>query len=101
MRSRSILNSNSTNPKSPPRRASEAALAMQAALLRLNQLRGLAPDARLSVAQTGFSLRPAENLETLVALARTNNFEIRQRAVELAQQGFRVELQKQYLEAVE
>src|SRR5439155_2770866 len=83
------------------RRASEAALAMQAALLRLNQLRGLAPDARLSVAQTGFSFRPAENLETLVALARTNNFEIRQRAVELAQQGFRVELQKQYLEAVE
>ena len=76
------------------RKASEAALATQAALLGLNQLRGVAPDAQLSVVQTEFSFRPAENSETLVALARTNNFEIRLRAVELAQQGFRVELAK-------
>jgi len=76
------------------RKASEAELAAQAALLELNQLRGGAPDARLSVVETHFTFRPAENLETLVALGRTNNFEIRLRAVELAQQGFHVELAK-------
>jgi cobalt-zinc-cadmium efflux system outer membrane protein len=76
------------------RKASEATLATQAALLELNQLRGVAPDARLSVASTHLAFRPAESMETLVALARTNNFELRLRAVELAQQGFRVELAK-------
>ena len=76
------------------RKASEAAVATQAALLELNQLRGVAPDARLSVGQTHLAFRPAEPRETLLALARTNNFELRVRAVELAQQGFRVELAK-------
>ena len=76
------------------RKASEATLATQAALLELNQLRGVAPDAQLSVASTHLAFRPAESTETLVALARTNNFELRLRAVELAQQGFRVELAK-------
>jgi cobalt-zinc-cadmium efflux system outer membrane protein len=33
-------------------------------------------------------------METLTALAHTNNFELRLRAVELAQQGFRVDLAK-------
>ncbi len=69
------------------RRASQATLATQAALLELNKLRGLPPDAHLA-------FRPAENVGTLVAMARTNNFELRLRAVELAQQGFRVELAK-------
>jgi len=76
------------------RKASEATLATQAALLELNQLRGVAPTAHLSVASTHLAFRPAESMETLVALARTNNFELRLRAVELAQQGFRVELAK-------
>jgi cobalt-zinc-cadmium efflux system outer membrane protein len=76
------------------RKASEASLATQAALLELNQLRGVAPDARLAVASTHLAFRPAESMETLVVLARTNNFELRVRAVELAQQGFRVELAK-------
>ena len=76
------------------RKASEATLATQAALLELNQLRGVAPDARLAVAPTHLAFRPAERMETLVALARTNNFELKLRAVELAQQGFRVELAK-------
>jgi cobalt-zinc-cadmium efflux system outer membrane protein len=73
-------------------KAVEATLATQAALLELNQLRGAAPDAPLIVASAPLAFRPAENRETLVALARTNNFELRLRAVELAQQGFRVEL---------
>jgi cobalt-zinc-cadmium efflux system outer membrane protein len=74
------------------RRASEAALATQAALLELNQLRGATPDTWLTVTATHLAFRPADEMQTLVALARTNNFELRLRAVELAQQGFRVDL---------
>jgi cobalt-zinc-cadmium efflux system outer membrane protein len=74
------------------RKASDAALATQAGLLELNQLRGVAPENRLAVGQTQLTFRPAENRETLTALARTNNFELRLRAVELTQQGFRVDL---------
>jgi cobalt-zinc-cadmium efflux system outer membrane protein len=76
------------------RKASEALLATQAALLELNQLRGVAPDTRLSVGQTQLTFRPPDERETLMTLARTNNFELRVRAVELAQQGFRVDLAK-------
>ncbi len=76
------------------RKASEAALATQSALLELNQLRGVAPETKLSVASSHLSFRPTDSLETLLALARTNNFELRLRAVELAQQGFRVDLAK-------
>ncbi len=76
------------------RKASGALLATQAALLELNQLRGVAPDARLSVSQAQFAFRPPEDRSALMALARTNNFELRVRAVELAQQGFRVDLAK-------
>ncbi|MCL4787897.1 MAG: TolC family protein [Verrucomicrobia bacterium] len=74
------------------RKASEAQLATQAALLELNQLRGVAPDTRLSVSQTQLAFRPSEDKSALMALARTNNFELKVRAVELAQQGFRVDL---------
>jgi cobalt-zinc-cadmium efflux system outer membrane protein len=76
------------------RKASVATLATQAALLELNQLRGVAPTAHLAVATAHLVFRPAESMESLIALARTNNFELRLRAVELAQQGFRVELAK-------
>lgn len=76
------------------RKASEALLATQAALLELNQLRGVAPDTRLSVSQTQLAFRPPEDKSVLMTLARTNNFELKVRAVELAQQGFRVDLAK-------
>ena len=76
------------------RKASDATLATQSALLEMNQLRGVAPDTRLSVSQTHLAFRPAESLETLTAFAHTNNFELRLRAIELAQQGFRVDLAK-------
>jgi cobalt-zinc-cadmium efflux system outer membrane protein len=76
------------------RKASDAMLAVQAALLELNQLRGVAPKEPLRVAPTEFTFRPREESETLLTLARTNNFELRVRAVELAQQGFRVDLAK-------
>ena len=76
------------------RKASEATLATQSALLELNQLRGAPPDAPLSVSTTHLVFHPADEMPSLVTLARTNNFELRLRAVELAQQGFRVELAK-------
>jgi len=76
------------------RKATDATLATQSALLELNQLRGVAPDTQLVVSQTHLAFRPAESLPTLTALAHTNNFELRLRAVELAQQGFRVDLAK-------
>jgi cobalt-zinc-cadmium efflux system outer membrane protein len=76
------------------RKAADAELATQAALLELNQLRGVPVDTRLSVVRTALAFRPPEELRALVALALTNNFELRLRAVELAQQGFRVALAK-------
>lgn len=76
------------------RKASEAELASQSALLELNQLRGVAPGAGLLVAEPGFTFGASGSNEVLLALARTNNFELRARAAELAQQGFRVELAK-------
>jgi cobalt-zinc-cadmium efflux system outer membrane protein len=76
------------------RKASESLLAAQSALLELNQLRGVMPDTQFSVRTTELAFRPAELRDTLLALARTNNFEVRMRAAELAQQGFRVKLAK-------
>lgn len=76
------------------RKASDAQLGEQAALLELNQLRGAQPNAKLSVAQSRLTFRAPENPDVLTALALTNNFELRLRSVELAQQGFRVELAK-------
>jgi cobalt-zinc-cadmium efflux system outer membrane protein len=75
------------------RRASEAALSTQSALLELNQLRGVPPETRLTISQANLSFRPThQDHSALTALARTNNFELRVRAVELSQQGFRVDL---------
>jgi len=77
------------------RKASEAALATQAALLELNQLRGVSPDTRLTISQANLSFRPPpQDRSALITLALTNNFELKVRAVELAQQGFRVDLAK-------
>jgi cobalt-zinc-cadmium efflux system outer membrane protein len=76
------------------RKASEALLAAQAMLLELNQLRGVSPETRLAISQGNLSFRPPEDRTMLIALARTNNFELRVRAVELIQQGFRVDLAK-------
>lgn len=74
------------------RTASVAALATQSAQLELNQLRGQPPRSPLNVARTELSFRPVDTTETLLALAGTNNFDLRLRAVELALQGHRVAL---------
>ena len=79
---------------SAQRKASEALLVTQAALLELNQLRGAPPETPLAIAPNQLSFRQVEDKQALLVMARTNNFEIRLRAVELAQQGFRVGLAK-------
>ena len=76
------------------RKASEAELASQSALLELNQLRGVRPGAVLFVTEPALKFGPGGSNEVLLAVARTNNFELRVRAAELAQQGFRVALAK-------
>ena len=74
------------------RKASEAALAQEAALLELNQLRGQPPNAKLRIEAPSLEFAPAPDLVMLLAAARTNNFELRMRQAELEQQGFKVEL---------
>jgi cobalt-zinc-cadmium efflux system outer membrane protein len=76
------------------RKASEAELASQSALLELNQLRGAAPGEALSIEEPELRFGATGSNAVLLALARTNNFELRVRAAELAQQGFRVALAK-------
>lgn len=76
------------------RKASDASLAAQAALLELNQLRGVPTEKEFVISKTQLDFRPSSEKESLLAIARTNNFELRMRAVDLAQQGFRVKLAK-------
>ncbi len=75
------------------RKASQATLAAQAALLNLNQLRGASPDAKFPLAPMSLMFRPLEkNLDALVTLAKSNDFTVRQRAIELKRQASRVGL---------
>lgn len=74
------------------RKASEAALAEQAAMLELNQLRGQPWQQAMKVAPLDLTFSAAPKTDALLAAAQTNNFEIRMRQVELEQQGFRVSL---------
>lgn len=74
------------------RRATEAGLAADDARLSLNQLLGRAADAAMEVALAEPTLPAAPALDQLLATAQTNNFDLRLRAVELEQQGFRVSL---------
>jgi outer membrane protein, heavy metal efflux system len=76
------------------KQASEAEIAVESALLELNQLRGAAPEASFAVEDGTLEFQASDGTAKLLTLARTNNFELRSRAVELAQQGFRVELAK-------
>jgi cobalt-zinc-cadmium efflux system outer membrane protein len=74
------------------RRATEAELALHAALLELNQLRGAAPDAALVVAAPALRFKDAPATDALLAAARENNFDFRIKRAELEQQGFAVRL---------
>lgn len=74
------------------KRATDAQLAAQAALVELNQLRGRPADAPLDVAPAPLAFGAAPGLEVLLAAARENNFEFRAARLELEQQGLVVSL---------
>jgi cobalt-zinc-cadmium efflux system outer membrane protein len=74
------------------RQASEASLQVESAVLELNQLRGVDAGTRWELGPTTMGFRMLEDRAVLVGRARTNDFELRARMLELVQQGFRVEL---------
>lgn len=74
------------------RRATDAEREVQAALLELNQLRGQPASAPLHLTGQLVVTTNSPPLAWLLEVAATNNFEIRMRQVELAQQGFQVRL---------
>lgn len=76
------------------RQAAEATKEAQVALFELNQLRGAPLADPIRIAETNLQFRPALPVGELVAAARTNNFEVRTRQIELAQQGLRLDLSK-------
>ncbi len=76
------------------KRAADAYVAVRGVLIELNQLRGQPLASPLRIADTPLRFAPTPDPDTLLALARTNNFELRQRIAELEQQGFRVDLAK-------
>jgi len=74
------------------RRATEAELAVQAALIELNQLRGAPPGASLRIAAPVLKLNDVPATDALLTAARENNFDFKVRRLELEQQGFQVQL---------
>ncbi len=76
------------------RKATEATLAEQAALLELNQLRGQPWEQSLKIEPPKLVFPAFPGIEPFLASAQTNNFEIRMRQAELEQQGFKVSLAK-------
>lgn len=73
-------------------RATEAQLAVQAALVELNQLRGVSVDTPIQVASVKLAYNTAPSLDAILAAARENNFEFRAAKIELEQQGLIVSL---------
>jgi cobalt-zinc-cadmium efflux system outer membrane protein len=76
------------------KRAADAAKEAQLALYELNQLRGVNLSTSLRVARADIKFQPLQPVDELAAIARTNNFEVLSRQVELAQQGLQVDLSK-------
>lgn len=75
------------------RRATQAELAVQAALIELNQLRGASASEPLRVGAMNLGLKESPTtIATLMNAARENNFDFRMRRVELEQQGYEVRL---------
>ena len=74
------------------RRASEASLAAQVALFDLNQLRGAPLDSELRFEPMSFGFAPLGDKKELLELARSNDFLVRTRTVELERQDLEVGL---------
>lgn len=74
------------------RKVSEAAVAEQTATLELNQLRGQPWQREIAITPVDLTFTAAPEPHALLVAAQRNNFELRMRQVELAQQGFKVSL---------
>lgn len=74
------------------RQAAEARRAVQASLIEINQLRGLPAATPLAIEGALTVATNLPPLSLLLDVAATNNFDIRLRQAELAQQGFQVQL---------
>jgi outer membrane protein, heavy metal efflux system len=74
------------------RSASEAAHTAQSSLFELNQLRGRPIGERLIIADVVPVFAELPGIEELIRRAARGNFELRQREIELVQQGFKVKL---------
>ncbi len=74
------------------RRSSMAAMATQAAMLELNQLRGVPWMQPLTIPSARLTFRAAPEPNALLAAVQTNNFELQMRRAELEQQGFQVSI---------
>ena len=74
------------------RKATDAALASQTAMLELNQLRGASWTQTLTLQPVKLDFTAPPEPEALLGSAQTNNFELQMRRVELEQQGFKVSL---------
>ena len=74
------------------RKSSEATLATQAAMLELNQLRGVPWTQPMKIQSASLAFNAAPEMDALLGAAQTNNFELQMRRVELEQQGFKVSL---------
>jgi cobalt-zinc-cadmium efflux system outer membrane protein len=74
--------------------AFDAAVEMQKALLKLNQLMGRRADRPLVVRRTDYDFPEVPSIGELLASTLTNNYRMHVRRAELTQQGFRVSLAK-------
>ena len=74
------------------RGATEAVKEAQSALYQLNQLRGLPIQMPLAIADVALNFADLPGVEELIRQAARGNFTLRQREIELAQQGFKVKL---------
>lgn len=74
------------------RAATEAAHEAQEALFELNQLRGRPIGERVLILEVVPEFVEMPSIEELIRRAASGNFEMRQREIELAQQGFKVRL---------
>jgi outer membrane protein, heavy metal efflux system len=74
------------------REASEAEIERQTAIAELNQLRGRDARAPIRIADEEITFASLPATEVLLAAASRNNFELRKKEVELAQQGLKLSL---------
>ena len=74
------------------RRATEAQVAAQSALLELNQLRGQPWEQPVKLQPVDLGFADPPEFAALITAAQSNNFELQMRKAELEQQGFKVSL---------